>query len=358
MRCSVNRKIGCFLGFCLIFLLFSLSAHAKTQEIYRLYNPNSGEHFYTSNPAEKDNLLSIGWFDEGIGWYANTTGAPVYRLYNPNAKGGDHHYTTNTYEKEQLIQAGWHYDGSFWKSGGKVVVHVAWQAQALGKTSSRQTQIANIFNSYPDINGAYYYDIKTGQTSGKNQGALYTSASTYKLFIAFYVFELLNTAQLTWATPAPCGNVRAGFVDMIVNSGNSFSEWVVARYGIANIDHYLRARDYQGIGSRMDSSGSSSTSAEDLGKALKYCYDNAQDPLIDDLLNLMKTQRYRDGIPQGTGKLVADKVGFIWAIRNDTGIVYDENNPYILVLMTNGQGNFSLIRQAAQQVQALVSANP
>lgn len=30
--------------------------------------------------------MSVG-FDEGIGWQAANSGAPVYRLYNPNVKG-------------------------------------------------------------------------------------------------------------------------------------------------------------------------------------------------------------------------------------------------------------------------------
>lgn len=31
------------------------------QDMYRLYNPNSGEHFYTANVAERDSLRRVGW---------------------------------------------------------------------------------------------------------------------------------------------------------------------------------------------------------------------------------------------------------------------------------------------------------
>ena len=37
--------------------------------VYRLYNPNTGEHFYTENEAEYIYLQNVGWNDEGIGWY-------------------------------------------------------------------------------------------------------------------------------------------------------------------------------------------------------------------------------------------------------------------------------------------------
>ncbi|MFC4771433.1 glycoside hydrolase family 73 protein [Enterococcus hermanniensis] len=94
----------------------SNSVTVKTNAMYRLYNPNSGEHFYTANTTERDTVKKAGWKYEGIGWQAPTSGTPVYRLYNPNA--GDHHYTTYAYEKENLVKAGWKYEGVSWYSGG------------------------------------------------------------------------------------------------------------------------------------------------------------------------------------------------------------------------------------------------
>lgn len=94
---------------------------ANSIQMYRVYNPNSGEHFYTHNVAEKNNLVSKGWRYEGIGWNGPTSGNPVYRLYNPNA--GDHHYTLHAYEKDNLIKKGWRYEGISWYSGGPNALH-------------------------------------------------------------------------------------------------------------------------------------------------------------------------------------------------------------------------------------------
>lgn len=86
-----------------------------TVNMYRLYNTNSGEHFYTSNVSERNTLASLGWNYEGIGWiapaYSNT---PVYRLYNEN--GGEHHYTMSMGERDALVAAGWNYEGIGWYS--------------------------------------------------------------------------------------------------------------------------------------------------------------------------------------------------------------------------------------------------
>lgn len=89
-------------------------APADSQTMFRLYNPNSGEHFFTADADERDNLASLGWKYEGNGWTAPTKGDPVYRLYNPNA--GEHHYTLDASERDMLVNAGWKYEGIGWYS--------------------------------------------------------------------------------------------------------------------------------------------------------------------------------------------------------------------------------------------------
>ena len=91
--------------------------------MFRLYNPNSGEHFYTKSTEERDNLKKVGWQYEGIGWYApSSSNTPVYRLYNPN--GGDHHYTVSVNERDMLTKAGWKYEGIGWYSDDAMGVKV------------------------------------------------------------------------------------------------------------------------------------------------------------------------------------------------------------------------------------------
>jgi hypothetical protein len=91
--------------------------------MHRLYNPNSGEHFYTSDEAEFENLVNLGWQDEGIGWIAPaTSNTPVYRLYNPNA--GEHHYTTSVGERDNLVSLGWNDEGIGWYSDDEQAVPV------------------------------------------------------------------------------------------------------------------------------------------------------------------------------------------------------------------------------------------
>ena len=85
-----------------------------------MYNPNAGDHHYTMNPAERDNLVRLGWRSEGVGWYSagNSGRAPLYREYNPNARSGAHNYTLSKAENGMLVRVGWRYEGVAWYAAG------------------------------------------------------------------------------------------------------------------------------------------------------------------------------------------------------------------------------------------------
>ncbi len=92
-------------------------APEKGDPVYRLYNKNAGDHHYTMSARERDKLIEADWDYEGIGWYSapKDTGTPLYRLYNPNCTGaGSHHYTTSEKEKDKLVGMGWKYEGIGW----------------------------------------------------------------------------------------------------------------------------------------------------------------------------------------------------------------------------------------------------
>ncbi len=86
--------------------------------VLRLYNPATGEHLFTTNAAERVQLVSIGWKNEFCEWDTPAkSDTPIYRLCNPN--NDDHHYTTNPTEKDMLVQLGWRYEGSPFYSAEK-----------------------------------------------------------------------------------------------------------------------------------------------------------------------------------------------------------------------------------------------
>lgn len=85
----------------------------SNQSVYRVYNKNNGLHHYTESRTEVDNLVALGWNDEGVSFCVVENGTAVYRLYNPN--DGNHMYTLDGNERRNLIRIGWNDEGVGWE---------------------------------------------------------------------------------------------------------------------------------------------------------------------------------------------------------------------------------------------------
>jgi len=83
---------------------------AGKKQVYRIYNPNSGEHFYTTNKAEADYAVKKGWKHETNKDYTwvSEGDVKVYREFNPNNRtAGSHNFTTDLQEHKNVVKAGW-----------------------------------------------------------------------------------------------------------------------------------------------------------------------------------------------------------------------------------------------------------
>ena len=87
------------------------------QHIYRVYNPNNGEHLFTTDKNENDHLVSLGWKEEGVAWIAPYFGTALTRMYDANS--GEHHYTADKNEIATLESLGWKNEGEKWNSASK-----------------------------------------------------------------------------------------------------------------------------------------------------------------------------------------------------------------------------------------------
>ena len=207
---GVSLSLGiaaCFMG--------TAKAEAS-QEMYRLYNPNSGEHFYTGSVGERDNLLREGWRNEGTGWRAPDGGTAVYRLYNPNA--GDHHYTLNTNEVNYLVNRGWRNENVGWYSdkNQSVPVYRSYNPNASAGAHNFTTSTGerdNLYNKGWRSEGIAWYG------EGESTPPVEDNTDVEKLQkeISALVFQKINAyrAELgiqqlqTSSLLQGCGNIRA-----------------------------------------------------------------------------------------------------------------------------------------------------
>lgn len=148
-----------------VYVVFSNSSDVEASQVMnRVYNPNSGEHFYTNSPEERDNLLKNGWKNEGTAWTAPDSGNEVFRLYNPNT--GDHHYTLSSEERDTVVSKGWRYEGVGWYSGESgVPVYRAYNTNAVSGAhhfTTAEGEINNLVRSGWRNEGVAWYGLEQG----------------------------------------------------------------------------------------------------------------------------------------------------------------------------------------------------
>ena len=157
---------------------------AKTN-IYRLYNPNTGEHFYTASLGEATSVTTAGWQWEGIGFTDSTSsedGSPVYRVYNPNP-GGRHHLTKSAAEKNWLVSLGWKDEGVAWYEAGD----------------------GNLYRVYNPNSGEHHYTRSAGEANHlKSIGWRLESTNAWKVgvegdYVPIIPFQLTTSS---WGTKA------------------------------------------------------------------------------------------------------------------------------------------------------------
>lgn len=82
----------------------SFDQAADLPVVFRLYQPATGDHFYTMSSIEAAQALRLGYVEEGVP-FANEQNRPalidVFRFYN--AVSGDHFYTTSVEERDEVI---------------------------------------------------------------------------------------------------------------------------------------------------------------------------------------------------------------------------------------------------------------
>ena len=164
----------------------------------------------------------------------------------------------------------------------------------------------------------------------------YHAASTYKLYVAYSVLKRIDAGQWTWDKPTSYGSVSQCFDKMILYSDNACAEWFGGTIGWSTVFGEARA---QGLSNTAATAAGFRSTTNDLALFLQKLESNQlglTEPSRARLLDVMKRQVYRSGIPAGVGSTVADKVGFLDSILNDAAIVYSPKGVYIITIMSDG----------------------
>lgn len=203
--------------------------------------------------------------------------------------------------------------------------------------------------SFVDLSGAH-------RRAEYNSNETLISASTYKLFVAYSALARIEDKKWAWTDKIldDGRDLAACFDDMIVKSDNPCAETIAQKAGWGNVTkeaHLIGCTNTN----MSNADGYARTSSADLALFLAQLQTGQilkEQASRDLLMNAMKRNIYRKGIPAGVDWPVADKVGFINGVLNDAAIVYAPSGAYILVIMTDGS-NWATIADLANIIETL-----
>ncbi len=183
--------------------------------VYRLFNPSRNIHYYTADRNEMAQLIKSGeWIYEGIAFYALPNAAdkegatPVFKLFNPST--GTHFFTTLPAERDALQEEGFYYEGTVFKTfpswgGYKLVgVHMppfqrSWEGPgpfedyknsllSFYRETGKQHMVVMFFSSWENDEGMYGFGNAKPEFGEKYQAG----------WIAGQIVESGAIPMITW----------------------------------------------------------------------------------------------------------------------------------------------------------------
>ena len=207
----------------------------------------------------------------------------------------------------------------------------------------------------------YLYRLDTGEEIGINANDPMISASLIKLYIAGCYLEDVDKGNIE-------DNSQNQLFAMISASDNGATNQLIDLLGMDRINAFIQDHHYSAgqLNRKMlENSGTENyTSAKDCGRVLRKVYKGnyvnkeASKRILDAMLAQISRNRYKipAGVPEGvktankTGELYTkNKEGINVSVQNDAAIIFAEDHPYVLTVMTAvpGAGEGDLHRQIA-----------
>lgn len=203
------------------------------------------------------------------------------------------------------------------------------------------------------------YGIAVHDLSGKKWSASangtkrFETASTYKLFVAYSVLKQVEAGQMKWNdSVVGSRDVAQCFDDMIIRSDNPCAEEFGKRLSWRTVEKNTRELGLKSTTFGEEFFSTAADQALFLGKLERgeFLKDESRDRLLD----AMKKQIFRRGVPAGTGAVVANKVGFMDGLLHDASIVYNPGGDYVIVIFSQGS-TWDDIADASRRIHAFMT---
>jgi beta-lactamase class A len=232
-------------------------------------------------------------------------------------------------------------------------------AQTIRKYTRSSQGLQALLNYWDESNpgtwGIVLKDFSGNISASFNPDRQFTSASVYKIYVAYVVYTKVDNGEFGMSSATDNGNNVSGCVElMIVRSDNSCAHALGDLIGWDANDGMLHV---SGFSSTSIALGGALTTARDSANFLMQLQNGT---LLsagnrDTMLNMMGRNIYRYAIPAGSvGMHSANKLGALGAYNHDVAIVYHPKGTYVLSVFSYGSNHYR-IRELARQVAAVMA---
>lgn len=219
-----------------------------------------------------------------------------------------------------------------------------------GSMQDLKTSLENMVAGYDGSWSVYVKNLRTDESFVVNDKSYY-AASLMKLFCMTATYQKIEEGKLKESA-----DVNTLLKDMITVSSNSaFNQLLVNKIGTTAVREWINANGYtntyqcHGYSSgpyfkqTVLNNGYNTTTVYDCGKLLESIYrgECVSEAASEKMLGLLKGQTVTIKIPYVIPKnvVVANKTGEVSSNNHDCAIVFLDNNPYILCVMSENKGN-------------------
>ena len=228
-------------------------------------------------------------------------------------------------------------------------------APESGKASASLSGRFDAFRAQYDLNeknfAVSYYDTVTGEGYNWNETAMFTAASTFKLPLNLYYYELQNEGAISGNTVLTEGGAtldRCHYLSL-VESNNELA--IAMLYRIGSFRDYKEAmrRFFTMTDDEIDPKYYQDNyyCTRMMMDALKYLYVHADEfpEMLDYMTQSLPRDAYFLHYLSPDELTIAHKYGTFEGAENDTGIFYTEQ-PFLLAVYTQSVGE-QVVAQAA-----------
>lgn len=232
-------------------------------------------------------------------------------------------------------------------------------SSASSSNTSKQSEVEEYLKSAASGTWSVYAKDLTSNSdiASVNADAKMQSASVIKLFIMATAYDEMAKGNMV---PT---EVSSDIKLMITQSENYATNRMIDRLGFDKINNYIRSNGYTNTELNRymltsTANGDNYTSSKDAAKILENIYNHkcVSYEASEQMMTYLKAQGRTWKIPAGvpSGVQTANKTGELDTVENDAAIVFKDNAPYVLVVMSSGLSDTAKARQNIVDISKIV----